>query len=141
MSDAASTNRPDTAPPLNGGVVPYLMLDGAAAAIDFYKGALGAEEAGERTRTEDGRILNACIDVNGGSVMLMDPMPEHSYPAVAPQAFNLHLQVDDADRWFDRAVTAGCNVLMPIELQFWGDRYGMVKDPHGVTWAFGSPPA
>ena len=141
MSDAVSTKRPETAPPLNGGVVPYLMLDGAAAAIDFYTRALGAEEIGERAKMEDGRILNARIDVNGGSVMLMDPMPEHGHPAVAPQAFNLHLQVDDADRWFDRAVAAGCTVLMPMELQFWGDRYGMVKDPHGVTWAFGSTPA
>lgn len=141
MSDATSTERPETAPPLNGGVVPYLMLDGAAAAIDFYKRALGAEEVGGRALTEDGRIMNSRIDVNGGSIMLMDPMPEHGHPAVAPQAFNLHLQVDDADRWFDRAVAAGCTVLMPVELQFWGDRYGMVKDPHGVTWGFGSTPA
>jgi uncharacterized glyoxalase superfamily protein PhnB len=141
MSVTASTRQPETAPRLNGGVVPYLMLDGAAAAIDFYKRALGAEEIGERARMEDGRILNARIDVNGGSIMLMDPMPEHGYPAVAPQAFNLHLQVDDADRWFDRAVAAGCTVLMPVELQFWGDRYGMVTDPHGVTWGFGSTPA
>src|SRR3712207_6291114 len=104
MSDAPSTRKPEAAPPLKGGVVPYLMLDGAAAAIDFYKRALGAEEVGARATMEDGRILNARVDVNGGSVMLMDPMPEHGYPAVAPQAFNLHLQVDNADRWFDRAV-------------------------------------
>ncbi len=141
MSDATSTKATEAAPPLNGGVVPYLMLDGAATAIDFYKRALGAEEFGERAKMEDGRIMNARIDVNGGSVMLMDPMPEHGHPAVAPQAFNLHLHVDDADRWFDRAVAAGCTVLMPMALQFWGDRYGMVKDPHGVTWGFGSTPA
>lgn len=141
MLDAASAKQPETAPALKGGIVPYLMLDGAAAAIGFYQRALGAEEVGKRTKMEDGRILNARIDVNGGSVMLMDPMPEHGYPAVAPQAINLHLQVDDADRWFDRAVAAGCTVLMPMELQFWGDRYGMVKDPYGVTWAFGSTPA
>jgi uncharacterized glyoxalase superfamily protein PhnB len=141
MSDTATTERPNTTPTLKGGIVPYLMLDGAAAAIDFYKRALGAQEVGERVKMDDGRICNACIEVNGGSIMLMDPMPEHGYPAVAPQAFNLHLQVDDADRWFDRAVAAGCTVLMPMELQFWGDRYGMVKDSHGVTWAFGSTPA
>ncbi len=141
MSDATATKQPETAPPLNGGVVPYLMLDGAAAAIDFYKRALGAEEIGNRAKMEDGRILNARVDVNSGSVMLMDPMPEHGHPAMAPQAFNLHLHVDNADRWFDRAVAAGCTVLMPMELQFWGDRYGMVRDPYGVTWAFGSKPA
>jgi len=127
--------------PLKGGVVPYLMLDGAAAAIDFYKRALGAEEIGERATMEDGRILNARIDINHGSIMLMDPMPEHGYPATTHDGFNLHLHVDDADRWFDRAVAAGCSVVMPMALQFWGDRYGMVRDPFGITWAFGTTPA
>lgn len=141
MSQAASATKSEAAPPLKGGVVPYLMLDGAAAAIDFYQRALGAEEVGQRAKMEDGRILNARIEINRGSVMLMDPMPEHGYPAVTPQAFNLHLQVDDADRWFDRAISAGCTVLMPVQLQFWGDRYGMVKDPYGVIWAFGTTPA
>jgi PhnB protein len=140
--DTAASNKPAaTSLTLKGGVVPYLMLDGADAAIEFYKRALGAEEIGERTRMEDGRIMNAGVNINGGSIMLMDPMPEHGYPAVPPQAFNLHLQVDDADRWFERAVAAGCTVLMPMALQFWGDRYGQVKDPYGVTWAFGTTPA
>jgi uncharacterized glyoxalase superfamily protein PhnB len=127
--------------PLKGGVVPYLMLEGAAEAIEFYKRALGAEEVGPRAAMDDGRLLNSRIDVNGGSIMLMDPMPEHGYPAVPPAAFNLHLQVDDADAWFDRAVAAGCEVIMPMALQFWGDRYGMVKDRFGVVWAFGTTPA
>lgn len=142
MSETTLSERP-AAPrvPLKGGVVPYLMLDGAAAAIEFYRRALGAEELGERAKMEDGRILNARIDVNGGSIMLMDPMPEHGYPATTHHGFNLHLHVDDADRWFDRAVAAGCTVVMPMELQFWGDRYGMVKDPFGITWAFGTTPA
>jgi len=141
MSEAATLDRPQAAVPLKGGVAPYLMLAGAAGAIDFYKQALGAEEVGERATMEDGRILNARIDVNGGSIMLMDPMPEHGYPAVPPQGFNLHLQVAGVDRWFDRAVAAGCEVVMPLALQFWGDRYGMVKDRFGVVWAFGETPA
>ena len=90
---------------------------------------------------EDGRIMNARVDMNGASVMLMDPMPEHGHPAVAPQAFNLHLHVASADATFDRAVQAGCTVLMPVSLQFWGDRYGMVKDPFGVSWGIGSTPS
>jgi len=143
MSDAAcaASTPAAKAPPLNGGVVPYLMLEGAAEAIDFYKQALGAEEVGPRARMEDGRIMNARIEVNGNSIMLMDPMPEHGHPAATHNGFNLHLHVDDADRWFDRAVAAGCSVIMPVALQFWGDRYGMVKDPFGVTWAFGTTPA
>lgn len=141
MSDAATLETPRTATPLNGGIVPYLMLEDAAGAMEFYKRAFGAKEIGDRAKMEDGRIMNARVDINGGSLMLMDPMPEHGYPAVAPQAFNLHLHVDDADRWFERAVAAGCTALMPVELQFWGDRYGMVKDPYGITWGIGSTPA
>ena len=127
--------------PLKGGVVPYLMVEGAAKAIEFYKRALGAEEVGARAEVGDGRLMNSRVDINGGSVMLMDPMPEHGYPATTHNGFNLHLQVDDADAWFDRAVAAGCEIVMPMALQFWGDRYGMVKDPFGVTWAFGTTPA
>ena len=142
MSDGVNSNQQRNArPALKGGVVPYLMLDGAADAIEFYKRALGAEEVGERAKMEDGRIMNARIDVNGGSIMLMDPMPEHGYPATTHEGFNLHLQVDDADRWFDRAVAAGCTVVMPMALQFWGDRYGLVRDPYGVSWGFGTTPA
>ena len=142
MSNAVNNARSEAArAPLKGGVVPYLRIDGAAAAIEFYTRALGAEEVGGRVPMEDGRIMNARIDVNGGSIMLMDPMPEHGYPATSHEGFNLHLHVDDADRWFDRAVAAGCTVLMPMALQFWGDRYGLVKDPFGISWGFGTTPA
>ena len=126
--------------PLNGGVVPYLMVEGAAEAIEFYKQALGAVEVGPRAPMPDGRLMNSRVDINGGSVMLMDPMPDHGYPATTHKGFNLHLQVDDADAWFERAVAAGCEVVMPMEMQFWGDRYGMVRDRFGITWAFGTTP-
>ena len=140
MSDALPDTKTELPTPLKGGIVPYLMLQNAAGAIDFYKQAFGAEEVGQRTCMPDGRIMNARVDLNGASVMFMDPMPEHGHPAVAPQAFNLHLHVDSAETWFDRAVAAGCTALMPVSLQFWGDRYGMVKDPFGVTWGIGSTP-
>jgi PhnB protein len=141
MSDAlpGETNT-TTYTPLKGGIVPYLMLENAAGAIAFYGKAFGAEEVGPRHTMEDGRLMNARVDLNGASVMLMDPMPEHGHPAVQPQAFNLHLHVADADATFDRAVQAGCTALMPVELKFWGDRYGMVRDPFGVTWGIGSTP-
>ena len=106
MSDALPGETAATYEPLKGGIVPYLMLQNAAGAIDFYKTAFGAEEVGPRNRMEDGRIMNARVDMNGASVMLMDPMPEHGHPAVAPQAFNLHLHVASADATFDRAVQA-----------------------------------
>ncbi|MGA0597352.1 VOC family protein [Enterovirga sp. CN4-39] len=140
MTDALPNDAAQAMTPLKGGIVPYLMLENAAGAIDFYKRAFGAQEVGQRANMEDGRIMNARVDLNGASLMLMDPMPEHGYPAVPPQAFNLHLHVDSADRVFDQAVAAGCTVLMPVSLQFWGDRYGMVKDPFGVSWGIGSTP-
>jgi PhnB protein len=139
--NAPSADARPKSPPLNGGIVPYLMLERAADAIAFYGRAFGAQEIGERALMPDGRIMNARVEVNGHSLMLMDPMPEHGYPAVPPAAFNLHLHVDDADRWFHRAVEAGCTALMPVSLQFWGDRYGMVMDPSGVRWGIGSTPA
>jgi uncharacterized glyoxalase superfamily protein PhnB len=139
----APTTEPARAgdPPLRSGVAPYLTLEGAAEAIAFYQRAFGAEEVGSRALLDDGRILNSRVDVNGASIMLMDPMPEHGHPAAPHDGFNLHLQVDDADAWFNRAVEAGCQVAMPVSLQFWGDRYGMVKDRVGVTWGIGSTPA
>jgi len=56
-----------------------------------------------------------------------------------PAGAILHLQVDDADAWFERAVRAGAHAPMPLEDQFWGDRYGHVKDPFGHTWSIGAP--
>ena len=140
MTDQPAADRSSETPPSLTGVVPYLMLDGVVAAIEFYKTALGAEEAGERALTPDGRVLNARIEINGGTLMLMDPMPEHGHAAAPHDSFNLHLQVDDADVWFDRAVAAGCEPTLPMSLMFWGDRYGQFKDPFGVRWGVAHTP-
>ena len=87
---------------------------------------------------DDGeRILNSHLGINGGSIMLSDDFPEMHGDANAPPPAGvvLHLQVDDVDAWFARAVEAGCTVLMPLADQFWGDRYAQVKDPFGHTWS------
>lgn len=120
------------------GVTRYLILDNATAAIDFYKAALATIEVGEQTPMENGRVLNASIGDNGGLIMVMVPMPEHGHPALPLGSFNLHLQVDNADLWFERTVAAGCEITMPIELQFRGDRYGQFRDPFGLHWGFGA---
>ncbi len=68
--------------------------------------------------------------INGNSLMLSDAYPEHGYPiGKAGGALTLHLQVDDVDKWFERATAAGCEVTLPVQLMFWGDRYGQLKDP------------
>lgn len=119
------------------GLTPYLSVDGARKAIDFYKEAFGAIER-EALPTDTGdRLMHAQIDVNGSPLFLSDFFPDYGYPAVAPQAFNLHLHVDDAQTWWDRAVQAGCTIASPLKTEFWGDIYGQLKDPFGVTWAIG----
>jgi uncharacterized glyoxalase superfamily protein PhnB len=72
--------------------------------------------------------------------MLCDPYPEHGHPLKAPQAFTLHLKVDDIDASWRRAVEAGAQVVMPVQVMFWGDRYGQLRDPFGVLWSMGQPP-
>ena len=135
-----ATDTPDrkSNPPVLGGVAPYLGLSDAGAATDFYKKAFGAIEANRVAPDAQGRHMHIHLVINGGSVLLMDFFPEHGYPFEAPQAFNLHLQVDDIDAWWNRAVAAGAEIKMPVALMFWGDRYGQLRDPFGVTWALGS---
>jgi PhnB protein len=125
------------AEPHVGGVMPYLTVTGGKAAVDFYRQAFGAEEFARHYADDGERILNAHLGVNGGSIMLSDDFPEFhgNVGAPPPAGVVLHLQVDDADRWWARAVEAGCTVLMPLADQFWGDRYGQLKDPFGHTWS------
>ena len=123
-----------------GGVTPHITIrDGRAAeAIDFYQRAFGAEEM-MRHAGDDGRLMHAHLKINGGSLMMHDDFPEHSGgPAKEPAGTILHLQVDDADRWWNRAIEAGCEVRFPLGDQFWGDRYGQLRDPFGHTWSIGA---
>lgn len=125
-----------------GGVTPHLTIGDKRAkeAIDFYKRAFGAEEAMPPHMAQDGeRIMHAHLRINGGSVMLNDDFPEYGGAAGRPAAVTLHLQVDDADKWFARALDAGAAETMPLGDQFWGDRYGQVKDPFGHSWSIGAP--
>lgn len=121
------------------GVIPYATVDGADKAIEFYARAFGAEPVGEITRSEDGRVLNASIAINDGIVMLMDPFPEHGSAPSSGSHFLLQLIIADGDLWWNRAVAAGCEVLSPFRLEFWGDRFGRVRDPFGLEWAFNEP--
>ena len=119
------------------GLTPYLSVDGARKAIDFYVQAFGAIEREAIPNDAGDRLMHAQVDVNGTPLFLSDFFPDYGYPPVAPQAFNLHLHVDDAHQWWDRAVGAGCAVTSPLKEEFWGDIYGQLKDPFGVTWAIG----
>ncbi len=124
-----------------GGVTPHIVIRDrrAADAIDFYQRAFGAEEV-MRHASDDGRLMHAHLKVNGGSLMMHDDFSEHSGgPAKEPAGTILHLQVDDADAWWKRAVEAGCEIRFPLDDQFWGDRYGQLWDPFGNSWSIGAP--
>ena len=124
---------------VKGGVVAYMTLEGAIKAGEFYKKALAAEQAQAHPADEKGRTMHVHMYINGSSVMISDPYPEHGCPFVAPAGFGLNLPVADVDAWWQRAVNAGCAPIMPPADMFWGDRYAQAKDSFGVLWAFVGP--
>jgi PhnB protein len=123
---------------------PHLVVDDAAAAIDFYVSAFGATEYG-RVPHPDGRLVHAALNINGSMVMLNDDFPDfNDGKSSTPKALGgtpvtIHLQVPDVESAFARAIDAGATVVAPLEDQFWGDRYGMVRDPFGHQWSLGQP--
>lgn len=132
------------APEVTPYLAPMLVVDDAAAAIDFYVKAFGAVEVG-RLAGPDGRLVHAAIRIDGSLVMLNDDFPEYndgksSTPtALGGSPVTIHLQVSDVDARFQRAIDAGATVVMPLEDQFWGDRYGALRDPFGQLWSMGQP--
>src|ERR1700733_8819348 len=106
-------------PPVRGGAVPYLTLDGAAKAAEFYKKAFAAEIASIQPPDEKGRTMHAHLYINGASVMFSDAYPEHGHPLQQPAAFNILLPVDIIDAWYKRAIDAVCTPTMPPADMFW----------------------
>ena len=119
-----------------GAVTPYLIVNGAARAIEFYKQAFGATET-FRMEGPGGRVGHAEIKIGDSHVMLADEHPEMG--ARGPQAFggspiSLVLYVEDVDAVVNRAVEAGAKLTRPVANQFYGDRTGGVEDPFGHAW-------
>jgi uncharacterized glyoxalase superfamily protein PhnB len=117
-------------------VTPSLVCRDAAAAIDFYKRAFGAEEV-DRMAGPDGKVMHAEIRIGDSVVMLGEESPE--WGALSPFSTNgnsgsLHIYVDDADATFERALREGATVKHPLDDAFWGDRYGKITDPFGHDW-------
>lgn len=143
MSQEPSPSRPSKNPavkPVPDGmhtVTPHLVCAGAAAAIEFYKKAFGAEEIW-RLPAADGKLMHACIRIGDSQVMLVDE--NVGWGLSGPKALNgspvtIHLQVEDADAVFATAMAAGAKVTMPLSNMFWGDRYGNLEDPFGHRWS------
>lgn len=115
---------------------PYLVVQGAAAAIDFYKKAFGAKEV-MRMPGPDGRIGHADVVIGGGHVMLADESPEMGHRG--PKSFggspvSLVLYVEDVDSVVKQAVAAGATLTRPVKDEFYGDRTGGLTDPFGHVW-------
>jgi uncharacterized glyoxalase superfamily protein PhnB len=123
--------------PAGHALIPHLVCAGASKAIAFYKKAFGATEM-MRLPGKDGRLIHAAVEINGGTVMLVDEMPE--WGALSPKSLKgtpvtVHLYVDDVDAVFKRAVKAGATPVMAVADTFWGDRYGVLEDPFGHRWS------
>ena len=117
-------------------LVPYLCTSGAAAAIDFYKKALGAEEQFRMT-DDDGKVGHATMTIAGDIFYLSDEWPEGgvlSPETLGGTPISLHLNVDDVDAAFQQAVAAGATALREPADQFYGDRNATISDPFGHRW-------
>jgi PhnB protein len=117
-------------------VTPYLIVKGAADAIDYYTKVFGATEL-FRMPSPGGRIGHAEIKIGGSAIMLADEVPDMGI--VSPRSLggtpvSLLLYVEDVDAVFGRAVSSGAKVLRPIKDQFYGDRSGNLEDPFGHKW-------
>jgi PhnB protein len=121
-------------------VTPYLIIDGAAAAIDFYRRAFGAVEV-VRMADANGRLMHAEIRIGDCMVMMADEhheMGNRGPATLGGTTVSLVLYVPDVDAVFDRAIRAGGKSLRPVTDQFYGDRMGTLEDPFGHVWTVGT---
>jgi PhnB protein len=124
-------------PPGMNGLIPHLVIDGAAKALEFYKTAFGAEVQGVLPG-EGGKIMHAMLQINGAPLMLNDAFPScGSFDPLALKGspVTIHMYVNDVDAAVAKAVAAGAKVTMPVTDMFWGDRYGQIADPFGHRWS------
>jgi PhnB protein len=118
-------------------VVPYLCVDGAAAAIDFYRLVFGATER-MRMSEPDGRLGHAELEIGTALIMLSDEFPDMGVRApktIGGTPVTISVYVENVDEVFARAVEAGSTVLRPVTDQFFGDRAGQFEDPFGHRWS------
>jgi PhnB protein len=118
-------------------VTPYLAVDDAARAIQYYERAFGAKER-VRMDAPDGKIAHAELEIGDSVVMLSDPFPQASTKSpkeLGGTSASVFLYVEDVDAVVKQAVDAGATITMEVADQFWGDRFGSVTDPFGHSWS------
>jgi len=117
-------------------ITPHLVVKGASEALEFYKNAFGAQ-IGAVHKTPEGKVMHAEFKIGDSKLFIADEFPGPGCPSASGSSVILNLYMDGIDKVFDRAVSAGATVTMPLGNQFWGDRYGQIKDPFGHIWALG----
>ena len=121
-------------------VTPYLHVDGAEAALGFYKDVLGAEER-MRMPGPGGKLGHAELEIGESVIMLADEFPDMGVRGprtIGGTAVTLHVYVEDVDTVFEAALAAGATAVQPVENRFYGDRVGQFEDPFGHRWSIAS---
>lgn len=118
-------------------ISPYLTIDGAAEAMEFYKKAFDAEEM-MRMPMPNGKLMHGCMRIFGATVMMSDE--NEAAEVFGPKRLGgstvaMHAFVEDVDKSFQQAIDAGATVVMPVGDMFWGDRFGCLEDPFGHRWS------
>jgi PhnB protein len=119
-----------------GALTPYLCVDGASAAIDFYTEVFGAKELA-RIGGPGGRVGHAQLNINGSLLLIADEFPDmgvNTPGRLGGSPVTIFLYVEDVDSTFGKALAAGATELKPVEDRFYGDRAGKLQDPFGHIW-------
>jgi PhnB protein len=121
-------------------ITPQMVVKGVAAAIDWYTRALGAHELLRNAAPDGASIMHAELLLGDSRFFVVDEFPDSvvSPSTLGGTTVTMHLYVPDVDDLFNRAVEAGATVVMPVADQFWGDRYGILRDPFGHRWSIAS---
>jgi PhnB protein len=120
-------------------ITPHLVVKGVPKAIAWYTKALGAHELLRNPGPDGEMIMHAELLLGDSRFFVVDEFPGATSPqTLGGTAVTLHLYVEDVDALFDRAVGAGAEVILGVADQFWGDRYGMLRDPFGHRWSIAS---
>ncbi|HTP55214.1 MAG TPA: VOC family protein [Thermoplasmata archaeon] len=124
-------------PPGYPTLIPYLAVAGGVAALEFYRKAFGAKELA-RVQSPDGKLIHGRLKIGDSLFMISDVFPGAGVAApstVGTTTVTLHIYSKNVDALWDRAVAAGAKVTMPLENQYWGERYGHLLDPFGHHWS------
>ncbi|RCS50513.1 VOC family protein [Bremerella cremea] len=131
-------------PPGRDGLIPHLVCDPCCEAVEFYKQAFGAEEKFRLPMEGSTKLMHCEMTIGGKSFFMADDFPEYcegtssSPKSLGGTPVTIHRYVPDCDAAIAQAQKAGATVKMPATDMFWGDRYGVVIDPFGHTWSFGT---